>query len=311
MVVRWGASSRMAVRVRMAAVSGDIASVAVPCGDSFEERLAWLCSLLDAEGSPIMRIEEIGPADAPSYARIAGAGTSIWLSRDSPASPLVIRLPVTAARPDTAEMPIGCRAHVAELDLCDLTDRHAPLPLEPLVFSMADIADGTVSRAAGGTKWGVGRAGMLYRDLVPSRAGGALIASHIRIPVGGPVPDYVHFHRVHFQLIACVRGWVEVVYEGQGPPFVLRQGDFVTQPPTIRHRVLRSSDALEVLEIGAPAVHATLADHDNPLPTLDDSSDGDHDHHHDVTSDFEVMEISFLRPQEQHSYEDPDSDDAR
>jgi uncharacterized protein YjlB len=108
---------------------------------------------------------------------------------------------------------------------------------------------------------------MLYRDLVPSRAGGALIASHIRIPGGGPVPDYVHFHRVQFQLIVCLAGWVEVVYEGQGHPFVLRRGDFVTQPPMIRHRVLSSSEGLEVLEIGAPATHATLADHEHLLPS--------------------------------------------
>jgi len=101
---------------------------------------------------------------------------------------------------------------------------------------------------------------------VPSRAGGALIASHIRIPGGGPVPDYVHFHRVQFQLIVCLAGWVEVVYEGQGQPFVLRRGDFVTQPPMIRHRVLSSSEGLEVLEIGAPATHATLADHEHLLP---------------------------------------------
>ena len=32
---------------------------------------------------------------------------------------------------------------------------------------------------------------MLYRDLLADRAGGALIASHIRIPHGGAVPDYV------------------------------------------------------------------------------------------------------------------------
>lgn len=41
-----------------------------------------------------------------------------------------------------------------------------------------------------------GRAGMLYRDLVPCRVGGSMIASHIRIPTGGPVGDSVHFHRV-------------------------------------------------------------------------------------------------------------------
>ena len=37
--------------------------------------------------------------------------------------------------------------------------------------------------------WVIGRAGMHYRDLIPSRLGGSIIASHIRIPEGGPVPD--------------------------------------------------------------------------------------------------------------------------
>ena len=68
----------------------------------------------------------------------------------------------------------------------------------------------------------IGRAGMRYRDVVPSRYGGRLIASHISIADGGPVADYVHHHDVRFQVIYCLRGWVRVVYEDQGPPFVLR-----------------------------------------------------------------------------------------
>ena len=263
----------------LGAFSGNSASVVVPCGEAFDERLAWLCSLESGvEGAPpLLRVEEIGPADAPSYARVAGAGTSIWLTREGPASPLVLRLPATVPPPATFDMPIGCRAEVSDLDLCDFVQRSDPPPLEALDFDAAPL-DGFISRARGeaGESWGVGRAGMLYRDLLPGRAGGALIASHIRIPGGGDVPDYVHYHRVHFQLIVCLAGWVEVVYEGQGAPFVLRPGDFVTQPPTIRHRVLRSSEGLEVLEIGAPATHATLADHAHWLPTSaeDDSSNG-------------------------------------
>jgi quercetin dioxygenase-like cupin family protein len=43
-------------------------------------------------------------------------------------------------------------------------------------------------------------------------------------------------------------------------------GDMVLQPPGIRHRVLESSPGLEVVEVGCPAVHETLADHDMLLP---------------------------------------------
>jgi len=108
---------------------------------------------------------------------------------------------------------------------------------------------------------------MHYRDLVPDRLGGAIIASHIRIPEGGPVPDMVHYHTIGFQLIFCYRGWVRLVYEDQGEPFILGAGDCVIQPPQIRHRVLESSDNLEVVEIGVPAEHETTIDHNLALPT--------------------------------------------
>ena len=117
-----------------------------------------------------------------------------------------------------------------------------------------------------GVNPGQGRAGMLYRDLIPGRLGGRYIASHITISEGGPVSDWVHYHRVAVQLIAVRRGWVRVVYEDQGEPFVMNPGDMVLQPPGIRHRVLESAAGLEVVEISAPALHETLADHDLELP---------------------------------------------
>ena len=117
--------------------------------------------------------------------------------------------------------------------------------------------------APGGTP---GRAGMGYRDLIPSRLGGRYIASHITIRDGGPVADWVHFHKLTLQLIYVRTGWVRVVYEGEGEPFVMNEGDLVLQPPLIRHRVLESSSRLEVVEISAPALHATFADHELELP---------------------------------------------
>jgi len=117
-----------------------------------------------------------------------------------------------------------------------------------------------------GVDGGAGRAGMLYRDLIPGRLGGRYIASLITIPEGGPVADWVHYHRVMLQLIAVRRGWVRVVYEGQGEPFVMRPGDLVLQPPGIRHRVLESSPGLEVVEISCPALHETFAEHELELP---------------------------------------------
>ena len=104
------------------------------------------------------------------------------------------------------------------------------------------------------------------RCLIPDRFGGRYIASHISIPEGGPVADWVHYHRIALQMIYVRRGWVRVVYQDGGEPFVMYEGDLVIQPPEIRHRVLESSPGLEVVEISAPAVHATYADHVLELP---------------------------------------------
>src|SRR5215475_10997964 len=141
--------------------------------------------------------------------------------------------------------------------LADIADPGEPPALQP--------AFGVVRADA--TAWRTGRAGMRYRDLMPDRQGGRYIASHIAIPDGGPVPDYVHYHAIQFQLIYCYKGWVRVVYEDQGEPFVMHAGDCVLQPPGIRHRVLEASPGLEVIELGMPAVHATHVDHDLALPT--------------------------------------------
>ena len=106
----------------------------------------------------------------------------------------------------------------------------------------------------------------MNRDLLPDRLGGRLIASHIRLTEGGPVPDYVHYHKIAFQLIYCLRGRVRVVYEDQGDPFWLEPGDCVLQPPEIRHRVLACEAGSEVLELSSPAEHETWVEHEMTLP---------------------------------------------
>lgn len=203
------------------------------------------------------RIEAIFPADSPTVAVLSGYGVRVRLERDFVGAPGTLRLACAepAAIADgrlELEAPNGTRV----LLVAATADLVLP-PLEPsLVITRIDERE-----------WTLGRAGMLYRDLIPDRQGGRFVASHIRIPEGGPVPDYVHYHKVRFQMIYCYRGWVRVVYEDQGPPFVLRPGDCVLQPPEIRHRVLDSSAGLEVIEVSCPAEHETLADHQRSLPT--------------------------------------------
>lgn len=120
---------------------------------------------------------------------------------------------------------------------------------------------------AGASDWITGRAGMEYRDLIPGRLDGKVIASNIRLTKGGEVPDYVHYHKVDFQMIYCKRGRIKVVYEDQGPPFWLETGDCVLQPPEIRHRVLECTAGAEVIEVGMPAEHETWVEDEIDLPT--------------------------------------------
>ncbi len=226
------------------------AQVVLSCGD-LDETLGFFTDRLG------FRVEAIYPADDPSVAVVSGHGLRLELKRGASAAPGVVRLLVAdrSAFGGLAELtaPNGTRIEIVDAD--------PPLVVPPVVPSFVLSENG--DRAP----WGTGRAGMRYRDLVPDRQGGSFIASHIQIPGGGPVPDYVHFHKVRFQMIYCYKGWVRVVYEDQGPPFLLNAGDCVLQPPRIRHRVLESSPGLEVIEIGCPANHETFADHDLALPT--------------------------------------------
>ncbi|MEP7339086.1 MAG: cupin domain-containing protein [Acidobacteriota bacterium] len=199
------------------------------------------------------------------------------LSSLPPSTPLVLSVPDLAEALDYFTRRLGF--HVDMIFPADapntavISGQEITLRLETVGSQTAadDLPEGArgfvISRLHADDAWHVGRAGMEYRDLIPGRLGGRFIASHIRIPGGGPTPDYVHYHKVRFQMIYCKAGWVRVVYEDQGPPLVLEAGDCVLQPPEIRHRVLESSAGLEVIEIGCPAVHETWADHERKLPT--------------------------------------------
>lgn len=204
-----------------------------------------------------MRLENIFPADDPSVASFSGYGVRVRIERGAKVPPGHLR--ILTDDPDSFAQ--GQRQLTAPngttIDI---------LPRSPQVEQPETRHEFAVRRLADEAPWVIGRAGMHYRDLIPSRLGGSIIASHIRIPDGGPVPDMVHYHTVGFQLIYCYRGWVDVLYEDQGDVIRLQAGDCVTQPPGIRHRVVEASPAIEVIEIGVPAEHVTTIDHEMTLP---------------------------------------------
>lgn len=224
----------------------DQAEVLLPCAD-LQPALDFFVGELG------FRIDVIFPADHPQVASISGHGVRLRLAPGE-GDPGQLRLAVAdpgAGRVLTA--PNGTRIELVEAD--------PPVVIPPLVPEFV------LTRYGNDPTSGQGRAGMMYRDLIPGRLGGRFIASHISIPGGGVLSDWVHFHKIRFQMIFVRRGWVKVVYEDQGEPFVMQAGDCVLQPPRIRHRVLEASVGLEVVEIGCPALHETLADPEMALPT--------------------------------------------
>ncbi|MCE8521558.1 cupin [Ruegeria pomeroyi] len=205
-----------------------------------------------------MRMDMIYPADDPRIAVFSGHGLRLRIEKGAPEAPGTLRI----LTDDPDGFADGQRRLTAPNGTqIEIEERHPPLVMPQTEHTFV------VRRLKDQAPWIIGRAGMHYRDLVPSRLGGSIIASHIRIPDGGPVPDMVHFHRVGFQLIFCIHGWVDVVYEDQGDKMRLTAGDCFIQPPEIRHRVLEASDNVQVIEIGVPAEHVTEIDHEMTLPT--------------------------------------------
>ncbi len=219
------------------------AEILLPCSD-IHETLPFYTDKLG------FRLDTIYPADDPAVAKLSGHGLRLRLQRGLDAAPGVLRLnrdgPI-----ERLTAPNGTQIEIAPSDI----------PLD-----IPDAVPELVVTKVDDSAWHMGRAGMRYRDLIPSRWGGRFIASHIRLIDGGPIPDYVHYHQVRFQMIYCRKGWFRVLYEDQGEPFVMTAGDCVLQPPEIRHRVLECPAGAEVVEIGCPAEHPTHAEHAFDLP---------------------------------------------
>ena len=234
----------------MSAYTVESAQVVLPCSEPISATIEFFTG----HG---FKVRIIVPADHPRMAVLEGHGLTVRLEVGGDAPPARLRLLTTDGEPGTVTAPNGTTI--------EFVAANPPLHIPPLVeeFVVTRMPTGDDADHS----FGEGRAGMRYRDLIPSRLGGRFIASHILIAQGGPVGDYVHFHNIRFQMIYCYRGWVKVAYEDQGDPMLLQEGDCFLQPSTIRHRVLEASDRMQVIEIGCPAEHETWGDHATTLPT--------------------------------------------
>lgn len=116
----------------------------------------------------------------------------------------------------------------------------------------------TIAHADTGTFKGEGlRPFFEYRQLGISEATKGAYGAHvIRAVPGMESPGAWHSHDLDFQMVYVTKGWVVFEYEEHGE-HILREGSCVLQPPGIRHREVRHSDDMELIEITAPAVFET------------------------------------------------------
>ena len=116
----------------------------------------------------------------------------------------------------------------------------------------------TISHADDGKFVGEGlRAFFEYRDLgIETATQGKFGAHVIRAVPGMESPGAWHSHDLDFQMVYVTKGWVVFEYEGRGE-HMMRAGSCVLQPPGIKHREVRHSDDMELIEIISPAAFDT------------------------------------------------------
>ncbi len=101
------------------------------------------------------------------------------------------------------------------------------------------------------------RAFFEYRDLgIKNATNGGYTAHVIRAVPGRHAEPQWHIHHLDFQMVYVLKGWVVFEYEGEGE-VTFRAGSAVLQPPGIKHREVKHSDDLELLEITAPGEFET------------------------------------------------------
>ncbi len=98
-----------------------------------------------------------------------------------------------------------------------------------------------------------------YRDLGIKRATrGKVVAHVIRARPGKAPHGQWHRHDCEVQFVYVLKGWAVFEYEGVGR-VRMKPGSCFYQPPGIRHREIRHSKDLEMIEVVAPADFRTVS----------------------------------------------------
>jgi mannose-6-phosphate isomerase-like protein (cupin superfamily) len=92
-----------------------------------------------------------------------------------------------------------------------------------------------------------------YRDLGIKRATRGRVVAHVIRARRGKAPHGEwHAHDCRVQFVYVLKGWVLFEYEGVGR-VMMKAGSCFYQPPNIRHREIRHSKNLEMIEVVSPA----------------------------------------------------------
>jgi quercetin dioxygenase-like cupin family protein len=98
-----------------------------------------------------------------------------------------------------------------------------------------------------------------YRDLGIKRATRGKVVAHVirARPQKAPHGEW-HTHDCEVQFVYVLKGWALFEYEGVGK-VMMKAGSCFYQPPNIRHREMRHSRNLEMIEVVSPAKFKTRA----------------------------------------------------
>ena len=103
------------------------------------------------------------------------------------------------------------------------------------------------------------RAYFEYRDLgIEHATRGKVVAHVIRARAGKAPHGEWHCHDCKLQFVYVLKGWVLFEYEGIGKVMMKADSCFY-QPPRIRHREIRHSPDLTMIEFVSPARFKTYA----------------------------------------------------
>ena len=127
-----------------------------------------------------------------------------------------------------------------------------PKPAAQPAGKVAHVTPATAPLVAGR------RAFFDYRDLgVTAASNGRMRAQMMSAADGMTKPTGWHYHVCEGQFVYALSGWVDLEFE-DGQTLRLQAGESLYIPGGMRHNEIRTSDALEILEVSVPADMGTV-----------------------------------------------------